>query len=642
MMKLMQQHCGVAISRSRALVTVDVDVLGECDACSVGPGLDRIYISLRFLTDPVFTYLCQLTLRLIGIRSGRYVYLENLRHLSHPPSPSLSSPIPWPVCPSPICLPSLAHHTLHHPDRDFITFVLQGLRVGFHIGFSSHGFTSRPLSRNHPSSLTSPQVISMYISEEVATGRMTGPLVGPVRSIVHCSPLGLVPKGRNSGRWRMIVDLSFPRGRSVNDGVDPSLCSLTYASIDDALQFITRLGTNTLLLKIDLKDAYRMVPVHTCDRHLLGICWRDQAYIDQALPFGLRSAPKLFTAVADAIGWALFQAGVRLHLHYLDDFLFFLPPSCTLPHLVLSYIHGVLESIGVPVSWHKTEGPATTVTFLGVVVDTARLELRLPLDKLQHTRDLVAGWRRRRSGGYKDFESLLGHLSHAALVIRQGRVFLCRMFMILSAARSRWHHVHLDSVARADLLWWEYFLRHWNGLSFFQPNPVPTVHVHTDASGSSGCGGVLMPSKWFRLEWPEAWSSRDITIKELVPVVVAAALWGRAWHRQQVCFHIDNMGVVAMLWKYSAAREETHNLLRCLYFYAAVYQFSFCAEHVPGVHNTAADALSRDNMPLFFSLFPQAVQTRVPTPLLDLLLIYQPNWGSAHWITLFVSTLPGL
>ena len=246
----------------------------------------------------------------------------------------------------------------------------------------------------------------------------------------------------------MIVDLSFPRGRSVNDGIDPSLCFLTYASIDNALQFITRLGTNTLLLKIDLKDAYRMVPVHTRDHHLLGICWRDQAYIDQALPFGLHSALKLFTAVADAIGWALFQAGVRLHLHYLDDFLFFLPPSYTLPHLVLSYIHGVLESIGVPVAWHKTEGPATTVTFLGVVVDTARLELRLHLDKLQHTRDLVAGWRRRCSGGYKDFESLLGHLSHAALVIRQGRVFLRRMFMILSATRSCWHHVHLDSVAR--------------------------------------------------------------------------------------------------------------------------------------------------------------------------------------------------
>ena len=56
----------------------------------------------------------------------------------------------------------------------------------------------------------------------------------------------------------MVVDLSSPRGRSVNDGVDQQLCSLCYLSIDDTLQFITQLGTDTLLLKIDLKNTYRV------------------------------------------------------------------------------------------------------------------------------------------------------------------------------------------------------------------------------------------------------------------------------------------------------------------------------------------------------------------------------------------------
>ena len=185
----------------------------------------------------------------------------------------------------------------------------------------------------------------------------------------------------------------------------------------------------------------------------MGINWRDQIYIDQALLFGLRSAPKLFKAVADAVSWALFQAGAPLHLHYLDDFLFFLPPGFSQPHLVLQHIYRVLESLGVPVALHKTEGLATIQTFLGVVVDTSQSELRLPREKHDHIRNLVSGWRRRRSGRYKDFDSLLGHLSHAALVIKQGRVFLCRMFTILSATCSHQHHVHLDAVARVDLLW---------------------------------------------------------------------------------------------------------------------------------------------------------------------------------------------
>ena len=73
---------------------------------------------------------------------------------------------------------------------------------------------------------------------------------------------------------------------------------------------------------------------------------------------------------------------------------------------------------------HKIKGPASTVTFLGVVVDTAQFELHLPLDKLTHLQDLVIAWRGKRSGSFKGFESLLGHLSHAATVIRQGRIFL--------------------------------------------------------------------------------------------------------------------------------------------------------------------------------------------------------------------------
>ena len=82
-----------------------------------------------------------------------------------------------------------------------------------------------------------------------------------------------------------------------------------------------------MLVKVDLKGAYRMVPLHPQDRHLFGITWEDQVYADQALPFGLCSAPKIFTAVADAVGWALLESGIPYHIHYLDDFLFFIPTA---------------------------------------------------------------------------------------------------------------------------------------------------------------------------------------------------------------------------------------------------------------------------------------------------------------------------
>ena len=62
-----------------------------------------------------------------------------------------------------------------------------------------------------------------------------------------------------------------------------------------------------------------MVPIHSADRHLFDIHWNGMVYVDQALPFGLRSAPKLFSAVADAIGWALTQVGIPFLIHYFDD-----------------------------------------------------------------------------------------------------------------------------------------------------------------------------------------------------------------------------------------------------------------------------------------------------------------------------------
>ena len=86
---------------------------------------------------------------------------------------------------------------------------------------------------------------------------------------------------------------------------------------------------------------------------------------------------------------------------------------------------------------------------------------------------------------------------------------------------------------------------------------------------------------------------KKLTSKELVPIVFAAALWGESWRSQHVCFHSDNMAVVAIL---TAGTPLLMHLLRCFSFYSAYYCFHYTCVHIPGVMNVAADAL-----PLFFS-----------------------------------------
>lgn len=142
------------------------------------------------------------------------------------------------------------------------------------------------------------------------------------------------------------------------------------------------LGKGTQLVKLDIKDAYRIVPVHPADYHLLGVAWRGNIYVDRALPFGLRSAPKIFSAITDFIAWVLAYEGVRHQLHYLDDFLFLAPPNSPQGREVLSLTLQPFEKVGIPIATHKTEGPATTLVFLGILIDTDNFELRLPADKL--------------------------------------------------------------------------------------------------------------------------------------------------------------------------------------------------------------------------------------------------------------------
>ena len=79
---------------------------------------------------------------------------------------------------------------------------------------------------------------------------------------IHINRFGVIPKGHNTGKWMLITDLSFPPNHSVNDGIDPSLCSLSYISVDQVADIATQYGRGALLAKVDIESAYRLIPVH--------------------------------------------------------------------------------------------------------------------------------------------------------------------------------------------------------------------------------------------------------------------------------------------------------------------------------------------------------------------------------------------
>ena len=144
-----------------------------------------------------------------------------------------------------------------------------------------------------------PSSVDDHIAGRIRAGESAGPFSVPPFDVFVSSPLGVVPK--KNGKLRLIHPLSYPNDQSVNDGIDKDTFSLQYVMVDDAIDLLCMHGPGTLMAKLDIRNAFCLVPVDPACYYLLGFQWRDQFYFDKVLPFGLRSAPYLFNCIADAV-----------------------------------------------------------------------------------------------------------------------------------------------------------------------------------------------------------------------------------------------------------------------------------------------------------------------------------------------------
>ena len=507
-----------------------------------------------------------------------------------------------------------------HPNPGHVAFLLDGLRNGFKLGFNQNQ-TLKSAKRNKPSAYEHPSVIDEYLANEVTLGRVAGPFHTPPFPFLHISSFGVIPKKGQPNKWRLIVDLSSPGGASVNDGIDPNEFTLHYITVDQVIRMVSRFGKGALMAKFDVESAYRNIAVHPADRYLLGMKWRGQYYVDLALPFGLRSAPYIFNAVAEAVEWILLNAyNVSDLLHYLDDFITAGPSDSPQCAVNLGTALAVCKKLGLPLHPGKCVGPSPLLTVLGIELDSLAQVARLPSDKLCALKELLRSWLPRKWCNRHELESLIGHLHHAAKVVWPGRTFLRRMIDLLCCFRKKDHPIRLNREFHLDLAWWHHFLDQWHGVSFWlYPglSPATDLEVSSDAAGSLGFG-AFFKGQWFSGTWALSQKSQSIAYKELFPVVIAGHVWGPQWCKRHVLFRSDNEAVVHMLNSRTSKIPCLMHLLRNLLFSAACHSFSFSAEHVPGVNNQLADALSRFHWQEFRQLAPDAhpFPTLIPPPLL--------------------------
>lgn len=508
---------------------------------------------------------------------------------------------------------------MHYPNKVVANRLIQGFSQGFKIHY--HGPRLPTQCNNLKSADDHPNELKEKIYKEIQMGRIQGPFKQIPISNLRLSPIGLVPKGDNSG-WRLITHLSFPKSNSVNYYIDPNETVVQYSSFDSVIQMIANLGKGAFIGKRDIKSAFRLLPIFPGDFDLLGFKFQGNYFIDKCLPMGCSISCKVFEEFSTFLQWATKHRSKATTIdHYLDDFIFAGRDAHSCQEL-MSVFQGVCDEIGVPIAEDKSEGPTTVMTFLGFEIDTVRMLVRIPNSKSLELQDILHSFAIQRKATLQQILSVIGKLNFFTRAIRPGRAFLRRLHNATIGVTELHYHIRITQSMRQDMYMWISFLESFNGAVYFLDQEWTSdknINFYTDSAGSFNLGcGAYFNGEWCFFPWPETWAPsdvlKDMTFLELVPVVLAISLWGGKLANKKIVLHIDNQAVVAILNKLTSKSERVMTLLRSFVLASMKYNILFRAVYIASKDNIVADSISRKQWARFRQAAPHARPHPCPVP----------------------------
>ena len=481
------------------------------------------------------------------------------------------------------------------------------VKYGFQIGYV--GELKQVHTKNWPSAEKEKEKVTEYIGIHLTSGAIE--LIPENETEFRLSPLGAFPK-KNSQKIRVIHDLSWPPGESVNDGIDKEDFSVRYTSISDAVKLCSKYDT-PYLAKCDLMDAYLSCPIAECDRNKLGFEWEIDGSSKKlrfaAYPFGLRSSPFAFSKLGTALLYIAKSNGtLNSTISYLDDTLFVAPDAESCSKSLHAFLDCV-KSCGFKIQDNKTCGPARNLEFLGIIINTEEKTLKISQERMDDIRSEIDKWFNKRICTKRELLSVIGKLQFAAKVVNNGHMFLRRLIHKSKSAKNLHYKIYIDDETLKDLRWWKKCIGSHNGVAWFNRciNPDNSVLVFTDASNEAAAG--VIGNKWTLLQFvgKNAWmKEKTIAWRELLAVVLTIATFGGILRYCDVIMNIDNQAIQTCIENGKSKDPEIMALIRCLYFYCAIYNINYRAIHLSSKCNQIADSVSRLNFALFRTLVPNA------------------------------------
>ena len=494
-------------------------------------------------------------------------------------------------------------------DREYIMF---GVLNGFKIVSDDTLIVPYEVENYHSADCNNNKYfMDDMILEDIRFGKISQVDVKP--TCIHA--YGAVPK-KDTSELRPITDCSRPYGISVNDFI--MYPSLKYNTVDSAMRLMS---PNSYFALVDIRKAYRAVPVFPDHRRLLGLKWsmgvpldptKYKYYHENVLCFGLSCAPGIFTRLSNAIVRMMARKGFNQIVNYLDDFLI-IGESLNECSLALQTLLHLLIKLGFDISWHKIVGPAKEITFLGIILDSVGMEARLPMSKLNKLRECLEIFSVKQKCRKKDLQRLAGLMAHCSTVVKGGRCFSRRIIDLVNSVKRQNHFIRLNVQFHKDVHWWINFSELFNGKAKIVDNvSMPISTFQTDASFLGF--GSYFDGDWFAGNWHNSLSSnvsfsglshhvelsnvptelhKNINFLELYPVLLAARRWGPQWVNKRVVVYTDNTQTKCFVNSGTCKNMYAMEWLRELFWLSAKYNFHLSSRYLKGRDNVIADLLSR-------------------------------------------------
>jgi hypothetical protein len=370
------------------------------------------------------------------------------------------------------------------------------------------------------------------------------------------------------------------------------------------------------MCKIDLSPAYFHVNLLESHRRFLRIIYNKELLEMTCLPFGLSTAPKVFSILTNWIAQKLRQGNVRI-LVYLDDFLLAHQDPVVLSNHVKMTLN-ILQTLGWCVNLEKSvTTPRTSLTYLGICWNPWDNLKSLPEVKITSLEKKAQQILRTPRVTLKEIQSLVGLLNFASFVVPRGRLYHRNLLMFLNTIR---HHPSkkfaLPQAVRVELKWWVQECRHSTMLHL----PPARHFLTTDASDLAW--GAQLNNTPLREFWSPEEQNLHCNQKEMLAIFHVVQAHQKMLSRSSILIQCDNKTVVSYLLKEGGTRsialmEITHKLLLLL----DSHQILFTVQYIPGRYNNHADHLSRHRRPPEWHLTPQCLKTiftKWGTPMIDL------------------------